>query len=153
MFFDDIPLRIGRRIEIPFYRYFITHAAQAGKTITLAAAMETEGQGLIFNIRDDVIPWVGVRTPGAEVGSYGQVSVTTTATQILAANGNRRSAVIQNLDATNDLFIGFDNSVTTANAGHKLIPDAAIEIYFTGTIFGIRSVGSGNAAYLEESNA
>jgi len=60
--------------------------------------------------------------------------------------------VVQNLDGTNDLFIGYDASVTTANAGHKLVSDAAIELYFLGTIYGIRSAGSGNAGYLEESN-
>ena len=86
-------------------------------------------------------------TPG-----YGQVSVPTSATLIRAASAKRRSILIQNFDDTNDLFVGYDASVTTANAGHVLKPFGSVELYSTATVYGIRSAGSGNAGYLEEPN-
>lgn len=148
LFYDAIPMRIGRMVEMTFYRYFVSHAAQAGKTIKLAVAMETE----LFDIRDDVIPWVGVRTPGAEASSYAQVTVTDAFTLIKAANANRRSIVVQNLIA-DPLYLGYDVSVTTANYGHRLAEWEAIELFFTGTIYGIRDAAkTGAAGYLEEAN-
>jgi hypothetical protein len=152
LFRGEINLVKGRGVRCPFYRFYLSNAAQAGKTITLAIGIESAD----FEIFDvgKALEITGAVPIGGAAGTpaYAQVSVTTTATLIKAANGKRRSLLVQNLDATNDLCIGYDASVTTANAGHSLKPGAAIELYYTGTIYGIRSAGSGNAGYLEECN-
>lgn len=148
LFYDAIPMRLGRLVEMPFYRMYVTHAAQTGKTLTIAVAMETD----MFDIRDDVIPWVGMTVVGAGAGAYAQISVTAAATLIKAENLKRRSIVVQNLDAVNSLYIGYDASVTIANAGHVLAADEAIELFYLGTIYGIRAAGAGNAGYLEEAS-
>lgn len=53
-------------------------------------------------------------------------TVGTTAAEILAANTTRRSVAIQNLDASNEIYIG-DSSVTTVN-GFKIGPDSGLVI-------------------------
>lgn len=148
-----INFKTGRGIKTPFYRLYISNTAQVGKTITIARGIETD----IFQIFDALRITGSITSDSLIQGasgtpSYGQVSITNAATLIKAVNSNRRSILVQNLDGTNDLFIAYDASITTANAGQNLKPFAAVELYFTGTIYGIRSAGTGNAAYLEESN-
>ena len=45
--------------------------------------------------------------------SYGTVAVAATATLILAASFNREEVTVQNVHATQVLYIGFDSSVAT----------------------------------------
>lgn len=45
---DDIDLFKYRQIATPFYRFFITHAAQAGKTLSLAIGVGSE----VFSLQD-----------------------------------------------------------------------------------------------------
>lgn len=152
LFRAAITIKKGRGIRIPFYRFYITNTAQAGKTITLAIGIEASDFE-VFDVGKALQITGGVKIAGASgISAYGQVSVTTSVTLIKAANGNRRSILVQNFDETNDLFIGYDNSVTTVNAGHCLKPWACVELYYTGTIYGIRSAGLGNSGYLEEAN-
>ena len=67
--------------------------------------------------------------------NVGQVSVGTTATQIVAANTSRMEVMIQNLDATNDIYCGSDNTVTTTSgfkipAGSAFIDDKYNGAYY-----------------------
>ena len=74
------------------------------------------------------------------------VTATSAATGILllAANKKRITAVLQNLDPTNDVFIGSDTTVTTAN-GIKLAAGASfVDDNSTGAWRGICT--SGNTA-------
>lgn len=65
-------------------------------------------------------------------------SVGTSAVEVLAENADRRSALLQNIDSTNDIFVGFDSSVTTdggvrvgANGGQYIVDE------YTGPLFAI----------------
>ena len=81
--------------------------------------------------------------------TYGAVSVANTATLIKAANASRKSLFIQNLGSDN-LYIGNDNSVTTANAGAKIVPGAAMEFAFcTSAIYGISDGANIDTRYFE----
>ena len=78
-----------------------------------------------------------------------QVSVGTTATQIVAARATRRAGTIVNLGTT-DVYFGVA-TVTTANGvlltGTK---GAAVTIGFTGVIQGIVASGTQTVAYFDE---
>ena len=142
----------GRGIRSPFYRLYFSWAAQAGKIITIAVGTESQS----FEILDlgKALEITGAMRLAAASGTpaYGVVSVNDSATLIKAANGDRRSVLIQNHDPANLLYLGYDASVTIANAGGILDYLGAIEFFFTGTIYGIRATGSGNAGYLDEVN-
>lgn len=148
-----INIVLGRGVRIPFYRLYLTHAAQVGQTITLAIGTESESFEILDTGKAIEITG-GVRIGGASgTPAAAQVAVNNTATLIKAANSNRRAILVQNLDAANALFIGYANTVTTGNAGHRLAPYEAVELNAESTIYGIRAAGTGNAAYLEENNA
>jgi len=77
---------------------------------------------------------------------YGFVSVGTAATLILADNTQRLSVVIQN-GGSNNLFIGQDASVTTANTIYlvtngSLTEDSSGTKMYCGPFYGI-SAGTG----------
>lgn len=81
-----------------------------------------------------------------------QVSVTTSATQIIAANANRRSLIIENSSGSS-VFIADTNGVTTSN-GFKMASPSAISFNrvddgYTGAVFGIVASGSATVTYLE----
>lgn len=81
--------------------------------------------------------------------TYGTVSVANTATQIKASNSSRKSIFIQNLGSDN-MYVGNDASVTTANGGAKIVPGAAMElIYCTSAIYGISDGGNIDTRYFE----
>ena len=61
---------------------------------------------------------------GKGTKTFAPVSVTTTATQLLAYNGNRRVALISNNSAA-AIYLGRDNTVTVAN-GMNLAAGGAI---------------------------
>ena len=77
-----------------------------------------------------------------------QVTVTTAATQILAANPNRAGAIIANTGAST-LFIGRDNTVTTGN-GIPVAAGGSIEDNQSGDAwFGIVASGTADVRALE----
>lgn len=79
--------------------------------------------------------------------AYGNISVTTSATEIVPQNKRRTSLIIRN-NGTDTVYWGHDNSVTTSN-GFPLKTDEILrlqvdttkesleEILYTGAIFGI----------------
>lgn len=99
-------------------------------------------------------------TDSATTPGFGTVSVTTTATQILAADSNRRSALIRNADSNTVLFLGFTSGVTTANglplgsAGASgANGNGGTVIYtHTGDIWGIVSSGTADSRWQTESD-
>ena len=77
--------------------------------------------------------------------SYGAVSVTTTATLILASTPGRRGFLIGN-NGSNIIYIGFDSAVT-ATTGMQLMPQdrfdqSGEQSVFKGAIWGITSAGA-----------
>lgn len=70
-------------------------------------------------------------------------------TLLIAANGNRASAVIQNLHATTTLYIGNSNTLTAAN-GIALAPSQGWEdSASTDAWYGLQASGTGDARVFE----
>lgn len=74
--------------------------------------------------------------------SYAAVSVTTSATLIIAANPRRQSLIVSNTDASVKLYIGPDTSITTANGveipgGSSLTEDNGGSKVYCGPVYGI----------------
>lgn len=84
--------------------------------------------------------------------NYGQVSVTGTATVILAA-GPRRNLTIKNIDAANFIRVG-DASVGAAT-GYELGPKESITLSAVEgiAVYGIAVTSNCNVTYLEEANS
>lgn len=78
------------------------------------------------------------------------VTVETSATQILAASNGRLQAIIRNTSDTDSLFLGYSDTITTANAPIKLAAgDAWVEDVSVTAIFGVVSSGTVAAAHQE----
>jgi hypothetical protein len=79
------------------------------------------------------------------------VNATATAGQLLGANANRKTAMLQNRDSANHVYIGKDNTVTAAN-GIDLPPGGGmfVDDRTTGAWYGICSSGqTASVAILE----
>lgn len=85
--------------------------------------------------------------PGAPNQANAQVSVTTTATQIVGSRADRRQVMILNQGST-DMYVG-GATVTTSN-GLLIRAGASLVLTFTGVIQGIVASGSTTAAYFDE---
>ena len=81
--------------------------------------------------------------------AYGTVSIGAAAAVIKAANGRRESIVVQNVHATQILYLGSDSSVTTAN-GLKLAAGESIRLQTKSVIYGIASGAATDTRYFEE---
>lgn len=82
--------------------------------------------------------------------SYGATSVTTSATNILAANNGRRGFVIAN-NGSNIVYIGFDSGVLSSN-GIQIMPQDKFELSgehstFKGSVWGITSSGAADVRW------
>lgn len=81
--------------------------------------------------------------------AYGAVDVDATAEEIVAARTIRKSVIIQNADASVDLYIGDDSSVTTSN-GIKVPAGGSITFDdYNGPIYGIGSGADCDVRYME----
>lgn len=85
--------------------------------------------------------------------AYGAVTVGTSPTLIVAANGQRLSVLITNTDSTNPIYIGNNTSVTTSNgleifAGGTLQEDSGGTKMYSGPIYGVAGT-SVNVRYWE----
>lgn len=78
------------------------------------------------------------------------ISVSTSAVQILAANSARKALLIQNVHATNDLFLSFNATAPTTTNGIRV---KAGETYtdegYTGVVQGIASAAGTDVRYVE----
>lgn len=74
-------------------------------------------------------PPTGTVTLANANGPFTQTNfaITTTATQVLAANPARRYLMVQNNDAAGDIFVAVDGTTATALTGIKLSPGSAME--------------------------
>ncbi len=86
--------------------------------------------------------------PGADTLDYGQVSVGTTATQILGKEPERIEVLVSNQSGTS-VFLGDDASVTTSN-GLELPSGQILRLeFYTGPLYGIVATGTATVGYLE----
>lgn len=83
---------------------------------------------------------------------YGAISVGGTAASIVPANPRRERVFIQNLHATQDLYIGGDASVATTTGWKLVAAGGAVTLQgHQGAVFGIGSGAATVGRYLEES--
>lgn len=145
---DGIPLKQTQSITAPFERFFVT--AASGSNIVLIISdpgeIKVEGfAGIISSI--DSISNVE-KTSNA---THNQVAMTATVALIVAANTSRKSVVVQNMDATDNLYVGKSNATTISN-GIILKPGQSLTIdRYTGALYGICEAGKTvTSAYFEE---
>lgn len=94
------------------------------------------------------VKWRGVLQARADTSTINQVSVTSTATEIKAANVNRHDITIVN-HSTTDIYLGKDNTVTTANG--ILLPAKGFCVVegWDGDMYGIVASGTATIGYWE----
>jgi len=86
--------------------------------------------------------------------NYGSKDVTTSAQLLVAARSFRDAVIIQNVHASNDLYVGPNASVVagsagTANSGIKVAAGESIQIPTRGDVYGIASAASTDVRYWE----
>lgn len=149
---DPVTFQQGMFIRgIPFSRLYVSHAAQAGETITIFFAREQEVRNI--EIVNPSIAFNNINITKATVlDTVADVALGAAATtQILAANADRRKAIITNLAANVSIFrIG--DAAAAAARGVELAPGETLEIETTEAIYGYnpgvaQSVG---VAYTED---
>lgn len=92
-----------------------------------------------------VIPAAPAGTP-----AFGQITASTSATLIRAANTNRSAVIVVNHGSTN-VFIGFTNAVT-ASTGVLLpgIPGSSLTFQTRSDVYGIVAAGTQVVGFYEE---
>lgn len=139
---NGVNLRTSNKIFAANRRIHLSWEAQAGYTATI---MTTNDPAFVDA---DTSPPVRLVT-GATGGSIdrGSVSVSTSATEIVAANSSRKSVILQNNGGGN-VYLG--NSSVTAS-GFYLASGQSITLdKTTAAIYGIVSTGSCSVSYLGE---
>jgi hypothetical protein len=84
------------------------------------------------------------------MNSYAAFSVGAAAVQLLSGSVHRTRVIVQNVHATQDLYLGWDASVTAAN-GLKLAAGESVEITKPEALFVIGSGAATTGRYFEES--
>jgi len=115
-----------------------TAVAQTVKLVTRS------GSKVDYNISSGA---VNVTNMPAVNGAFAHTAqtVTSASAQMLAANGFRRYLLIQNNDASGDIFVRLDGTAATATTGIKLGPGASYECQGfvpTGAVTAIGSIAS-----------
>ena len=85
------------------------------------------------------------------MASFNTVTITSTATEILPDNKWRKSALITNTTST-DVYLGFDNTVTTSNGfllGEQDVWDTNEPRPYAGAVFGIVASGSIDVRFMD----
>ena len=114
----------------------------SGATVTV-----TDDGAFSIDSLPEPIQTVGADSPN---GTSVAESVGTSSVQLLADNSGRASALLQNLDPDNDIFVGFDSNVTTndgvrvGSGGGQYIVDE-----YTGPLFAI-ATGSDTDVRVQE---
>jgi hypothetical protein len=80
--------------------------------------------------------------------TYGNISVTATATLIIAANTSRRWVKITN-NSSRSIYLGWDASVTTTTGDILYRRQSIIITGTTSAVYGIVSTGTNDVRYLE----
>ena len=143
---DPVTFRQGMFIRgIPFSRVFVSHAAQAGATITIFFAVEEEVNNIQIVNPSLAYNEVNV-TKSTQVGTYADVVLGAAGqTVIRAANYVRRELFVTNL-AGNASILRLGNAGVAAAQGIELAPGETIAFATTGALYAwnpgaIQSVG------------
>lgn len=125
----------------------LTLLSDVDQTIVL-----TVGYGDISDDRLNISGSIDASSNGTTITNTAH-TVGTSAAELLAADSTRRSVLIKNMDTTNSIFVGADNTVTTANgfeieAGQAIAMDKAPQ----AAIHAIGAAASIDVRTLQESN-
>lgn len=142
-------MRRGKRLFLPYTRFFIYHSAQSGKTIKLLRARELPSVRL--GVEDDSGETANSDLVNALGNSSGftpsQVTVTGSSTSIVAANTSRKRVTLVNTDPAATVYIN-DGVATTSH--FPLLPGTYLVLNTTAEIRGITSGGSVVIGVMEE---
>ncbi len=78
---------------------------------------------------------------GSKQAAPNQASITTSDTQLIAANPLRRRVIVHNIDATNPIFVTFGSDAATT-AGFRIAKDESVEFQTVGEIRAIATGGT-----------
>jgi len=141
----------------PFDKLHVSWTAQTGHTLTVIIGnLAPELMGIIDNrsptsqILSDILEELRGNTTAGNFNTV-QISSGAGGTQIVAANTDRKSLVIQNMPAgTGNLYLGFDNTLSATKCFACLQPGASWTIDdYRGAVFGLQTVNLDRAAYGE----
>lgn len=142
---------------------YSTGAIRISGDVKLAGASTGDGailDGIDNNIKATVYTGGALRISGdtllrgSSTGSYNTVTVTQTATQILGSNINRNEwlVVFESNSIGSNMYLGFNNSVTSGDSGNGF-PIMANQVIgddrYRGALWGISGGGNINVKYLE----
>jgi len=141
---DNIPLGAKDPIVAPFTRIYLSTLSAV--TFTLFVSSDKNIRLESNEITIDTIS----KIEKTSTGSYGHKTVGATAELIDAADVDRKRLTIQNWSA-NPVFVGFDTSLTPANAGIRLAQYDAKDVdKYTGAVYAIAAGAGNDVAYMKE---
>jgi hypothetical protein len=138
---EGMMLKVGN-----FKKIYITNSAQSGKNITLHYGLMSKDFNILNAASSTQEVNVAANT-GLSTTADGSALATAT-TSILAANTNRKEAIIKNLDASTSLRIGDSNA--GASRGHELKAGESIILSTTAQIYAYNASGTAVAVSLVE---
>ena len=125
--FDYATLKQGLGFISPFEHFWLRWSAQAAKTATFLIGTEAPGALDIIDNRSAIVTTeILTDILDAEIGTTSPIqwdndTIGTTAAELAAEQTERRSLQIQaDADNTNNIYVGFDNSVDSTQYGVKL---------------------------------
>lgn len=146
---SQIPFYQQVGLETPFYRIFLT--VPAGQTGTMYILVATEAPEFLQIIDNraatsadlsDMLAELRGDTTFQTVGN--EITVGVAAVQVIAANANRKACNVQSKSSNSDpIYIGFDNTVTSARWVFELMPgESLIMDDYRGPIYGISTAAN-----------
>lgn len=97
---------------------------------------------------DLVTDTVTVEEPPGANGSFGSTAVGTTATEVLTATTGRKSLLVQNA-GSGPVYVGFDNTVTTANGVEIAAGGTYADETYSGSVYVIAASGTQDIRFQE----
>jgi len=83
-----------------------------------------------------------------QTGSYGQITVSTSATEVVAANTERQSVLIQN-SGSDPVYVGFDNAVTASDGIEVAAGGTYADETYTGDVYAVAGAGTNDVRFQE----
>jgi len=93
-------------------------------------------------------PTITVDERLGQTGSYGQTSVSTTPAEVVAANAERQSVLIQNT-GSDPVYVGFDNAVTASDGIEVAAGGTYADDTYTGDVYVIAGSGTNDVRFQE----
>lgn len=120
-------------------------SSAAAQTVKVATSDGTGGYNrTVGTVSVSSLPAVSVSNLPAVNGAFANSSKTVinTSTQLLAANSARRYLMIQNNDASGDIFVRLDGGTVSGGTGVKIAPGGSYELQGYVPTGAITAVGS-----------